>query len=76
MMRWWLGSGGAGRRRNLWWKRRRRDWRLWFLLSARRWVNGGVYVVVVHGCAEVVAIENTVERDKKERELSAKRKKN
>jgi hypothetical protein len=47
----------------LWWKRRRRDWRLWFLLSARRWVDGGVYVVVVHVCAEVVATENTVERD-------------
>jgi hypothetical protein len=47
----------------LWWKRRRRDWRLWFLLSARRWVDGGVEFVVVHVCAEVVATENTVERD-------------
>jgi hypothetical protein len=37
-------------------------------LSTRRWVNGGVYVVVIHGCAEVVATENMVERDKRERE--------
>ena len=39
-----------------------------FLLSTRRWVNGGVYVVVIHGCAEVVATKNMVERDKRERE--------
>jgi hypothetical protein len=37
-------------------------------LSTRRWVNGGVYVVVIHGCAEVVATKNMVERDKRERE--------
>ena len=74
MLRWWLGSCGARKRRSLWWKRRRRDWRLWFLLSARRWVDRGV-CVVLFSCAKIVAAENTVERDKKERELLAKRKK-
>ena len=74
MIRWWLGSCCARRKRGLWWKKRRRDWQWSFLLSTRRWVNGGVYVVVIHGCAEVVATKNMVERDKRERELSVKRK--
>ena len=73
MLRWWLGSCGARKRRSLWWKRRR-DWRLWLLLSARRWVDRGVFVVLF-SCAKVVAAENTVEREKEERELSTKRKK-
>jgi hypothetical protein len=73
MLRWWLGSCDARKRRSLWWKRRR-DWRLWLLLSARRWVDRGVFVVLF-SCAKVVAAENTVEREKEERELSTKRKK-
>jgi hypothetical protein len=44
------GSCGARKRRSLWWKMRRKDWWLWFLLWARRWVDRGVSVVVVQLC--------------------------
>jgi len=70
MLRLWLGSCGARKRRSLWWKMRRRDWWLWFLLWARRWVDRG-FVLWSFNCAKVVAAENTVERDKEERELLA-----
>lgn len=44
-------------------------------MPTRKCVDGGVYVVVVHDGAEVVAAENMVERERKKRELSAGRKK-